>query len=71
MTITVQSSRGDKFSASNVSSAIKRSQDYLKDSTDLSEIFRIYVIDKDNPWPGFIAATVHKDADGNIISDVR
>ncbi len=57
MTITVIDQNDAKFSASSVDDAIRRCRDYVRPN----DIFRIYVVDDKNPYPGYIAAWVEFD----------
>ena len=56
MRISVHDQNGSSFGASSIEGAIRQCKEYLRD--DYRAIFRIYVIDQDNPYPGYIHTMV-------------
>ena len=60
--VTVVDQNGSKFAASSVEDAVTRSEDYAKPG----DMFRIYVVDNDNPYPGYIAGWVECDDAGTV-----
>lgn len=60
--ITVVDQNDSKFGASSIDNAIARCEKYATPG----DMFRIYVVDADNPFPGYVAAWVECDSAGTI-----
>jgi hypothetical protein len=56
MRITVEDQNGSGFWANSIEQAIEQCKEYIRD--DYRAIFRIYVIDEENPYPGYIHTMV-------------
>jgi hypothetical protein len=58
--VTVHDQKGDRFAATNVEDGIRRASEYAADGVD-GDTFRIYVVDDQNPYPGYIEAWVSRE----------
>jgi hypothetical protein len=63
--ISVEDQNGSSFGCSTqggIGGAIERCKEYARPG----DIFRVYVQDEENPYPGYIAAWVDMDREGTL-----
>ena len=62
MRVTVHDQNGSSFAASTVEQGVEQAESYAEPG----DVYRVYVIDRDNPYPGYIAAWVSCDSAGVV-----